>query len=127
MLEEDIGWAIVELMGRRRQLVGKVGEKTIAGVQFVRIDLLGKVDLNVLGVDVLSTQYYAPQAVYAITPCSEEMAVRVGKRLGYEPVPQWALLAPEEDDDAQETTTEWTEPNEEDEQDACGNCMESEL
>ena len=58
------GWAIVELMGHRR-LSGQVSEQTIAGSRFVRLDIPS---------DPKVTQFYAPAAVYCITPTSEDIA-----------------------------------------------------
>ncbi len=61
-------WAILELLGHRR-LVGLVSECEIAGAGFLRIDVMAEEG----GFKV--TQYYAPAAVYCVTPTTEE-AVR---------------------------------------------------
>ncbi len=64
------GWAIVELMGHRK-LAGNVTEATIAGAAFLRLDVPSEPPV---------TQYYAPAAVYAITPTTEELATRIAKQ-----------------------------------------------
>lgn len=90
--DDDIGWAIVELMGHRR-LGGYVSEQEIAGSAFLRIDVPGVVD---------ATQFYSAGAVYCITPTTEEMARAASGRV--EPVHRWELPAPEdpEAEDAEE-------------------------
>jgi hypothetical protein len=60
------GWAILELMGHRR-LAGHLGEQQVAGAAFLRLDIP---DGDGPGL----TQLYAPAAVYAITPTTEEIA-----------------------------------------------------
>lgn len=76
-------WCVVELMGRR-QVVGHVTEATIAGHQFLRVDVLA-------GAATI-TQYYAPGSVYAIHPTSEADARRIATAIRpYEPVSRWEL------------------------------------
>jgi hypothetical protein len=69
------GWAILELMGHRR-LAGYLTEATIGGGAFLRIDV---------PCDPPATQFYAPSAVYAITPTDEDTAKLVAK--GSNPAP----------------------------------------
>ena len=76
-------WAILELMGHRR-LAGHVTEEEIAGHGFLRIDVPGK-DITE------ATQYYAPNAVYAITPTTEDLARRFAEHHQPEPVTRWEL------------------------------------
>lgn len=76
-------WAILELMGHRR-LAGKVTEQEIAGARFIRIDVPGPGG-------TAATQFYAPGAVYAITPTTEEMARAVAQISQPEPVTRWEL------------------------------------
>ncbi|MGE5590980.1 MAG: acetyltransferase [Bacillota bacterium] len=78
-------WAILELMGHRR-LAGHVTEQEIAGASFIRIDVPG-VDATV------ATQFYAPVAIYAITPTTEEVARAVASANQPEPVTRWELTA----------------------------------
>ena len=77
------GWAILELMGRRR-LAGRLSEATIGGAKLIRIDIplpTGEV-----------TQFYGGSAVYCITPTTEEIARRAAARLeSPAPVSAWEL------------------------------------
>jgi hypothetical protein len=81
------GWAILEIMGHRR-LAGWLTEQEIAGHGFLRIDVpVGGGEEG----DVAS-QFYSPSSVYAITPCSEEIARELSK-LTLKPVQPWDLRA----------------------------------
>ena len=73
------GWAILELMGHRR-LAGKITEATIAGATFVRLDV------PETGEELAVTQFYSPQAVYCITPATEEYARRMSNLINAAPV-----------------------------------------
>ena len=87
-MSEKFGeWAILELMGHRR-LGGYVTEQEIAGTAFLRIDVPGDDD------SAAATQFYAPAAVYAITPTTEEIARAVAAHNRPEPVHRWELPAP---------------------------------
>lgn len=77
------GWAVLELMGHRR-LVGRLSEATIAGAAFIRIDVQD-------GDGNATTQFYAPSAVYAITPTTEEIARRAAKTNSVAPINAWEL------------------------------------
>jgi hypothetical protein len=93
------GWAILELMGHRK-LGGYVREQNVAGAGFIRIDVPGK-EGNV------ATQFYAPGALYCLTPVSEEIARRFAQGVQPEPVTRWELPAARpraaiEDDDPDE-------------------------
>lgn len=83
MAESFEGYAILELMGHRR-LAGRLSEATIAGANFVRIDIPG-------ADGVVATQFYSPQAVYAITPTTEAIARSVALHNQPEPVRMWEL------------------------------------
>ena len=63
------GWAIVELMGHR-QTAGKVSTVTIAGAEMLRVDTPGPDGVP------LATQYYGGAAVYCLTPCDMNTAMR---------------------------------------------------
>lgn len=82
------GWAIVELMGHRR-LAGRIRSAVIAGAAMLRIDVYHHVERD--DDEPLATQFYAPAAIYAVTPCSEETARRVGGVVA--PVQRWELPA----------------------------------
>ena len=84
------GWCIVELMGHRR-LAGHVSEQEIAGAAFVRLDVPGAKD------QTGATQFYAPAAVYCITPTTEDIARRVATSSQPAPVQRWELAAPREE------------------------------
>lgn len=77
------GWAIVELMGHRR-LAGLLSEQQIAGSAFLRLDVHGA-DAEVV------TQFYAPGAVYCITPTTEELARKLGDKARPQPVTRYEL------------------------------------
>jgi hypothetical protein len=82
------GWAILELMGHRR-LAGFLREQEIAGAAFIRIDVPGEDG-------PAASQFYAPAAVYCITPTTEVVARQVAKLNVPEPVHRWELPAPKE-------------------------------
>ena len=75
-------WGILELMGYRR-LGGFIQEAQIAGASFLRIDIHR-------GEGVV-TQFYAPGAVYALTPTDEETARAIAQQVSFEPVNPWQL------------------------------------
>jgi hypothetical protein len=82
--DEDFGWAVLELMGHRR-LGGKVTATTLAGAPVLRIDVPsadGK---------AWATQFYAPHAMYALTPTTEEIARSVAKSNQPSPVYRFEL------------------------------------
>jgi|SRR5579871_1922481 len=79
------GWAVLELMGHRR-LGDFVREANVAGAAMLRIDIPGK-----KGEPPIATQFYAPGALYALTPCSEEAARAVAEHNKPEPVTTWEM------------------------------------
>lgn len=81
------GWAVVELMGHRR-LVGKVEEVEVAGAGFLRVEVLGEGG-------AFTTQFYAPGAVYCVTPTTEQNALRCASLNTVAPVSPWELRLPE--------------------------------
>lgn len=74
---------MLELMGHRK-LGGYVREQNVAGAGFLRIDVPGE-EGNV------ATQFYAPAAVYCLTPVTEEVARRFAAGCKPEPVTRWEL------------------------------------
>ena len=82
------GWAILELMGHRR-LAGYVSGCEVAGTKLLRIDVP-----DASGKDVL-TQMYGPQAIYCLTPTTEEVVRRLATLNRPEPVHPWELQAPQ--------------------------------
>ena len=79
-------WAILELMGHRR-MAGMVREQTIGGAAFIRID----VPATPAGPGF--TQFYAPGAVYCITPTTEEIARAIAQRCYERPVQPYEIPA----------------------------------
>lgn len=79
------GWCVLELMGHRK-LGGYVREATIAGAPFVRVDVPAA-DPLLAG----ATQFYSPGSVYAITPCTEELARSLARSMQPAPVQTWEL------------------------------------
>jgi len=81
-------WAILELMGHRR-LAGYVTEQEIAGHGFIRLDVPKGPEGG-----LKATQFYAPGAVYAITPCLQATALRMAALSDPAPVHEWELPEP---------------------------------
>lgn len=79
-------WGILELMGHRR-LAGIISEEQIAGCAFVRLDIPAE------GEEKAATQFYAPAAVYCITPTTEELARAFASDHRPAPVQRWELPA----------------------------------
>lgn len=93
------GWAIVELMGHRR-LAGFVTEQEIAGQAFLRLDIPGPAKDGDDPAQPLArgtTQFYSPQAVYCITPTTQDIAVAIGRRLHPAPVQRYELQPARDD------------------------------
>ena len=65
------GWAVLELMGHR-QRPGFVQEVEMAGTKMLRVDI--PVSKDDAGQDVILTEYYGGQSVYALRPCTEAVA-----------------------------------------------------
>ena len=67
------GWAIVELMGHRKR-AGRVCEVEQYGATLLRIDIPA-------GEDTV-TEFYGGGAIYALRPCSEELARTTAAYIG---------------------------------------------
>ncbi len=80
------GWAILELMGHRR-LAGYVTETEIAGAGVLRLDVPGAEE----DAEPFATQFYAPSALYCLTPTTEEIVRAVAARTRPAPVQRWEL------------------------------------
>ena len=90
--EKYQGWVILELMGHRR-LTGYLTEQEIAGRAFLRIDV---------PTEPPATQFYGAEAVYCITPTTEELARKAAQLGRVAPIQRWELPAApaaEADDD----------------------------
>lgn len=94
-MDEDNGfrtWAIMEIMGHRR-LGGFVSEESVAGAGLLRIDIPATIEPG--DSSVTMTQYYAPSALYCLTPVSEEIARAFAVNNRPVPVQRWELPAPQ--------------------------------
>ncbi len=101
MSEPYEGWAIVELMGHRR-LAGRISEQQIAGAAFLRVDT---------PTEPAATQFYSAQAVYCITPTTENVATAVARQYTPQPVSLWEVRAlASHRDDGEEEYDEEGEP-----------------
>jgi hypothetical protein len=81
--DEFAGWAIVEMMGRRR-LAGHVRFVQLGGASFLRLDVPGADGPE-------ATQFYSPNAVYCLTPTTEDIARAAAASSRPEPVTRWEL------------------------------------
>lgn len=78
-------WAVVELMGHLT-VVGLCTEATVAGQKLLRVDALNaKGDTH--------TRYFGPGSIYAITPCSEQIARGMATNIGQDPISRFDLAA----------------------------------
>lgn len=94
-LEMNPRWAIVELMGHR-QVAGKISEVTQYGVTMLRVEVPS---LSEPG-NVFRTQDYGGSAIYCLTHCDEETALRFVRQTGWEQQAQViGLLGGSERDD----------------------------
>lgn len=77
-------WAVLELMGHQR-LAGFVREVSLGSAAMLRVD--------VPEIDAIPafTKFVAPAALYAVTPCTEEVAMAVIKRERVAPVTLFAM------------------------------------
>lgn len=66
-------FAVVEVMGRRTR-AGVISDAQIGGATLLRIEHPTRADFS--GAEPL-TEFYAPQAIFAIRPCSQEEAEKV--------------------------------------------------
>lgn len=66
-------WAVVEIMGHRVR-ASLVSDATLGGATLLRVEHPTAADHTG---DEPVTEYYAPQAIFAIRPCSQDEATRV--------------------------------------------------
>jgi len=78
-------WAVIELFGHH-QIAGRVTEESIAGTNMLRVDV-PELSAERPG----HTKYFGGGSIYAIHPCTEEIAQQVADRLarqyGFTPLP----------------------------------------
>lgn len=77
-------WAIIELFGHN-QIAGHVTEQAIGGASFIRVDV-PEVDGK-----PAFTKFFGGDAIYAITPTTEEIATEAASRLDVRPVALWVV------------------------------------
>lgn len=80
-------WAILELMGHRR-MAGEVSEQSIGGGMLLRIDVPATEE------QAAFTQYYGTQAIYCLTPTTEDVARKVAEHSHMAPVNHYELSVP---------------------------------
>jgi hypothetical protein len=89
-MESDKGkletWAVLELMGHQR-LAGFVREVALGSAAMLRVDVP-----ETEGIPAF-TKFVAPAALYAFTPCTQEVAMAVIKRDRVTPVTLFAMPA----------------------------------
>ena len=78
-------FCIVELFGHQR-IAGRVTEQVIAGQGFVRVDVPELPAASRYQAQPAFTRLYGPNAIYAITPVSEEVALRAAQSMRVVPV-----------------------------------------
>lgn len=78
------GYAIVELMGHNI-VAGHIREQTIAGAAMLRVDV------PAVGNRPAYTKFYAPSAIYAITPTDEHTANVAAQNLAVMPISPWII------------------------------------
>jgi hypothetical protein len=75
-------FATVELFGHSR-IAGKVTEQSIGGATFVRIDVPDTKEQPKF------TKFFHPNAIYAINPVSEDVAIAMAERIRSKPIDIW--------------------------------------
>lgn len=80
-------WAIVEIMGHN-QIAGLVTEVSAFGTALMRVDVPA-----VNGSEAY-TKYFGGDAIYAITPTTQEIATEAARRLDVRPVSLWVIPDP---------------------------------
>lgn len=80
-------WAIVEVMGHRT-FAGLVGEQTVGGASFVRVDVPATNGRPAF------SKLFGAGSIYCISPCTEETARRVADGLRARSFELYALPAP---------------------------------
>lgn len=80
-------WALVELFGRNR-IVGKVTEQSIGGCAFVRVDVPAH------GNEPAYTKFYGNGAIYAMSPVTEQAAMKLLDRVHQPSISRYDLPAP---------------------------------
>lgn len=77
-------WCVVELMGHQR-IAGKVTEESHFGVALMRVEV------PATDSRVGFTKYFGGNAIYALTPTTEEVATHVAKMVDQAPISRWEM------------------------------------
>lgn len=77
-------WALVELMGHQK-IAGLIAETTIAGGPMLRIDV------PETAAKPAFTRFLGTSAIYAINPCTEELAKKCAEALELRPISIWEV------------------------------------
>lgn len=72
-------WALVELMGHQR-IAGLVSEVNLAGKGFIRVDVP-----NQKG-EIIFSRFYAPDAIYCVSPTDRQIAIGLAAKCASRPV-----------------------------------------
>jgi nucleotide-binding universal stress UspA family protein len=87
--EKFEGWCIVELMGHN-VIAGYVTEQVMGGAAMLRVDVPAIPDET----RQAFTKFFAPSAIYGITPTSEEHARTAAERIRARPIDLWIVPNP---------------------------------
>lgn len=86
-------WAIVEVMGHNTY-AGKVSEQTVSGCGFIRVDVPELPDGGKWqAAQPAFTKLIGTGSIYAITPCSEEVARKAAARVRSQPITMLDIAA----------------------------------
>ena len=77
-------WCVVELMGHQR-IAGKVTEESHFGVALMRVDVPATDGRDGF------TKYFGGNAIYAVTPTTEQVATHVAKMVDQAPISRWEM------------------------------------
>lgn len=93
-------WAVVELFGHQ-QLAGRVTEQSIGGAAFLRVDVPeqpARPKVHAWDEDQPSipayTRYFSGGAIYALNPCTEEVAKLAAERMRARPPLPFGMSRP---------------------------------
>lgn len=78
------GWAVVELFGHST-IAGYVTEVSLFGTAFMRVDV------PETNGNPGYTKMFGGNAIYGITPTSEEIATQAASRIDFRPVNEWTV------------------------------------
>lgn len=84
-------WMLVEVLGHRRH-TGRVREEERFGAKLLRVDVPVRGDPDAHG---WQTHYYAAAALYGLTPCTREAAMKANRP--YEAPSRLALAGPRDE------------------------------